>query len=71
MRCHHVDALIGTLGAEDGSDEQLPRIAIVQLAVGLGIGSDKACIDLVGIRRESGRRYARAGACSRPALPLV
>ena len=34
-----VDAFIGALGAEDGGDEELERIGVVQGAFGIGIGA--------------------------------
>ena len=34
-----VDAFVGALGAEDGGDEKLERIVVLQCALGVGVGS--------------------------------
>ena len=36
---HHVHPLVGALGRQDGGDQQLERVAVVELAAGLGYSS--------------------------------
>ena len=40
VRCHQIDAFVGALGAEDGGDQELPRVNVVELAVGVRINAE-------------------------------
>ena len=45
---HQVDANVGTLGREDGGDQQLQRVFVVQRALGVGILFGQEPDDLPG-----------------------
>jgi len=43
-----VDADVGALGAENGGDEELERVFVVEFAADVGVGDAKFCDDFLG-----------------------
>ena len=49
-----IDPCIGALGGEDGGDEELERVGMIQLAMGGGVGAFELGDDLAGAVRKKG-----------------
>ena len=49
-----IDAFVGALGAEDGGDEELERVGVVEFAVHVGVGGAQDAADLFGANRYFG-----------------
>ena len=66
-RRHHVDAGVGGLGGQDRGRQQLERVAVVELADGVGVRLGEAAGDLAGpaLRRARADRAARGGSGTR------
>ena len=59
LRCDHVHGFVGALGGENGGDEQLQGIAMLQLAMRFGVCAFQASNDFLGSFRFGLVRFAR------------